>query len=455
MRKKAQEKFIKNYETRIKKYRDEYYRNIVQQGLLNQNNYTQELAYDLLPLLLAIIIILLCQFSITGVIGALVFLIICNIIIISYRKNKHIDYNNYKNELRKIGYFNIATYEEKVKQFITGPNGYYKQELNRILEENGQNENSVEKVIDNIGNQYYIWADDENDELKLVNSSLNSLPRLKKIRYAYIRYYRLDKNTQRLILKTDIEKLTFNKDSLKVFNKLIKERKFENKKSFDPAEYINDFELFMHNIKSKMEIEVYNNLENKKIAQNKLMYDLILLLLGVGLTIVAPTYKIIFRLLIIVSFILLNKNVREFLTFQNKRLKSDDEYIAYLNNDPECINEFKELKLALNIPPDTYKVYSPEGACYLTWLANGYFHVFLNLIYFNSVYMVVKIRDVEYYQVTENECLVKLKDKKLCFTKEAEKAFKKLLPNKEYSWVKGLTNINEEEFGKKHKLWYN
>lgn len=443
MRKKTQEKFIKTYETRIKKYRDEYYHNIVQQGLLNKVNYTQELAYDILPLLLGIIIILTFNFSISGIIIALLLIIILNIVITTYRKIKHIDYSNYKNELRKIGYFNIATYEEKIKLYITGPNGYYKNELNRILAENNQDENSVDKIIDSIGNQFYIWTDDENDELKLVNSSLNSLPKLKKIRYVHIRYYRLDKNTQRLILKTDIEKLTFNKDGLKVLDKLIKEKKFESKRNFDPAEYINDFELFMHQTKSKMEIEVYNNQENKKIALSKLIYDIILLFLGVGLTIVAPSYKVLFNLLIIVSFILLNKNIRDYFAFQNKYLKNDDEYINYLNNDPECISEFKELKLALNIPPEAYKVYSPEGACYLTWIANGYFHIFLNLIYFNSVYMVVKNKDVEYYQVTKNECIVKLKDKKLCFTKDAEKTFKKILPNKEYNWVKGISNSNK------------
>lgn len=440
MRKKAQEKFIRSYETRIKNYRDEYYRNIAKQGLLNTTRNTQELAYDILPLLIGIIFILLFNFSIKGTIISLIIIFIGNLVITTYRKIKHINYSNYKNELRKIGYFNIQDYEDKVKKYITGPNGYYKNELDKILSENNQTIDTVDKILDSIGNQNFIWTDSDEDTLNIVNSSLNSRPKLKKIRYVHIRYYRLDKNTNRVILKTDIEKLTFNRESIQTFDKIIKEKKFESKMQFDPVDYINDFELFMHNIKRDLDVEVSNNQENKKEAQTELINNSVILTIGLVIAIVAPKYKLISSLIILISLISFNKNIREFLTFQNKRLKTEEEYINYLNNNIDCINEFNELKLSLNIPANAYKVYSPEGACYLTWVANGYFHIFLNLIYFNTVYMVVKNKDVEYYQVTKNECIVKLKDKKLCFTKECEEVFKRILPNKDYDWIKGITN---------------
>ena len=76
----------------------------------------------------------------------------------------------------------------------------------------------------------------------------------------------------------------------------------------------------------------------------------------------------------------------------------------------------------------------------MTWIANGYFHVFLNIIYFNVVYMSVKISDVIYYKIEGKECLVKLKDRTLHFTKDAVNVFSKILPNKDYEWLKGFQN---------------
>ena len=124
-------------------------------------------------------------------------------------------------------------------------------------------------------------------------------------------------------------------------------------------------------------------------------------------------------------------------------MKNDKDYILYLNNNKDCQDKFAELKLALNIPNEVQKIYSDEGAEFLAWNNEGYFHLFLNLIYFDVIYLSVKIADVDYYKIEDNYCILKIKGKKYSFTKEAKDKFSRLLPNKEYNWVKGQTLINK------------
>ena len=79
-----------------------------------------------------------------------------------------------------------------------------------------------------------------------------------------------------------------------------------------------------------------------------------------------------------------------------------------------------------------------EGQQYLTWTKNGYFHLFLNIIYFNVVYIVVKVEDIEYYKRDSKECIIKLKDRTFTFKPCAEDVFKRILANKDYYWIKNF-----------------
>ena len=123
-----------------------------------------------------------------------------------------------------------------------------------------------------------------------------------------------------------------------------------------------------------------------------------------------------------------------------ENIKSDIQTIRELNNNPEYIHIFKELKYVLGINDNYDKVYTKEGAEYVTWVANGYFHVFLNMIYFNAVYMSVKTSNVKYFKEDINSCDIKLKDKTLEFTKDSSVIFQRLLPNKDYHWIKTYQN---------------
>ena len=440
MKKRSQEKFLKDYETRIRKYRDEYYHQIATMGLTNSKLNSNDIFYYLLPFLCATLIILVSKATVTSIIFGTFLVIIINFGIYLYKKLNHIEINNYAKEIRKLGYKSIMDYEAALKEIVTGENGIYHKELNKILDKYGLDEETANIIIDTNGNKNYIWYDDEDDELCIVNGQLNIKPKLNCLTLGYIRYYRFDKITNHVILKTDLDEYTYREDALATFDKLIKEKKFDGHKKIDIEEYIDDFELYMHHLKASTVSDSSNNKLIKENVQSNILISLVFIILFTGLIHIFPKNLLIFEIAIILCELILNKFVNEYVSIDVVSANNDDEYIAYLNNNQECIERFRELKLALGIPFDAEPVYSPEGACYLIWVANGYFHVFLNLIYFNVVYIVIKTRDVEYYKVEKNECLVKIPDKTLCFTKDAETALAKMLPNKDYYWIQGIIN---------------
>ena len=438
MKKNNKEKFVREYETRIRKYRDDYYRQISKMGLTNTRLNSNEILYNLLPFFCAALIILLGKSTIASIIVGTFIVIIMNAGIYLYKKVNHIELNSYEKAIKKIGYRSISEYEQALNEILIGKDGIYQKELNEILEKYGLKEDEIDIVIDTQGNKNYVWYDDEDDELCLVNASLNTKPRLNCLKLGYIRYYRLDKISNHVILKTDIDEFTYRDEALSIFDKLIKEKKFDGHKKIDIEEYIDDFELYMHRMKDTTNTDASNNKLVKETIQSNIYISIIFIVLFTALISIFPDQIIIFTICILVSELILNKYVLDYLSIEVISANNDDEYIEYLNNNQECIERFRELKLSLGIPYNAETVYSPEGACYLVWVANGYFHVFLNLIYFNVVYIVIKTRDVEYYKIDKNECLVKIPDKTLCFTKEAEKVFAKMLPNKDYEWIKGI-----------------
>ena len=157
--------------------------------------------------------------------------------------------------------------------------------------------------------------------------------------------------------------------------------------------------------------------------------------------ILSTIYKEYHKVLNIIHIVLLvatNHYLLQYLQVKHIFIKDDNEYIKYLNNNKDCQDKFAELKLALNIPREIEKIYSDEGAEFLVWDNGGYFHLFLNLIYFDVIYISVKITDVDYYKEDNNLCELKIKGKNYYFTLDSIKVFSKLLPNKDYNWIKGL-----------------
>lgn len=432
--------FIEKYENDIKDLRTKYYKNLVTSQ--KKDLISPSLSLLMIPFLIAIIIILKNYFSIKSYIIAIIAIIISNILIsILSSLLKLEETKNYKSEIRKLGYFSIEDYEQKLKKYITGDNGYYSILLNDLIQEYNINE-TTKKIFSVDGEGYYIWTNQNQDTINLLNCQRKSKPEIKSIKISSIRYFRIDNMKNCIILKSDTDELYLKLDSLPILNEIIKEKRLENIKNFTPENYINDFEIYMHTVKHKLEKK--NQRNSKFISQN--INHLIICLLGlctlIGFSTFLKDYIKIINVTNIIFIFFINKSIKNIFSLTANKNKKEKDDIKEINNNPECIEKFEELKYSLGISNSFDKVYTNEGACYLTWVANGYFHVFLNVIYFNVVYMAIKTSDVNYYKTTGKECLIKLKDKTLTFKKEANQVFAKILPNKDYDWLKAYQKQN-------------
>ncbi len=432
-------KFVDDYENRVKKYRDEYYKNIVINSSVYNNGINSSFIY-LGSFVVGFLILIFLDFSIISYIIAFVAMLILSVLIKFLIKLMKLDSdNNYLNEIRKLGFFSIDDYEKKLKSYVIGNGGYYENLLNELIKEYNINE-TVRKISGINGEEYYIWTNQHQDKINLLNSKINVRPEVKSIKISAIRYYRLDNQRKMIVLKTDVEEMYFNESALPVFNEMIKMKKLENLITFNPEDYINDFELYMHGMKSSINNKI---IQEKKILSSeisKLMIYLIAIGALIGLGYLFEDYKLIINIVSVGVVFLINRQIKMIINSKVTKAGTDDEYIKYFNSNQDCLEKFRELKYSLGISDSFDKVYTTEGACYLTWVANGYFHVFLNMVFFNVVYMAINTSDVLYYKVEGKECLLKLKDKTLAFTSDAAIVFAKVLPNKDYQWLKGYQN---------------
>ena len=437
------EKFINTYENIIKPLREDYYKNKVKQGLVDNVFNKSLFIINLAPIIMAIFLCTFGQFTLKSTIITLLFLLISNIFISTIKKQYNIYESNYELEIRKMGFLSINQYEKNIKKFITGENGYYKEVLQNLISTNNFTKENIYNLKDLKGRTYIIRNNEQNNELYIINNNLKDLPTLTKLKYDNIRYYRLDKNNNRIILKTDMDEWYYEKENEIVFKNLIPNKSIASENVTKKEEYINDFKRYMSRIKNK---DIIKNNENDKIKANNKSKAILLIILEIILILLLNLYidyKLWLSIFYIIILIGINHYLLKYLQIKNSTMKSDKDYILYLNNNKDCQDKFAELKLALNIPNEVQKIYSDEGAEFLTWNNEGYFHLFLNLIYFDVIYLSVKIADVDYYKIEDNYCILKIKGKKYSFTKEAEDKFSKLLPNKEYNWVKGQTLINK------------
>lgn len=438
MEKNKNRNFIEKYEREIKDYREKYYKNILIYGA-NAKQYPT-LSFFLIPIIIAILILLALSFNIIGYIIALISVFVTNYLIKYFSKILNAEpTNEYLEIIRRNGYHSIEEYEEKVKKIITGPTGYYQNLLNELIVKYKIDE-TTRKIYTTNGEEYYFWVSSHKDKIMLLNTKATKRPEIKIITISNVRYFRIDNARNCVVVNTSSEDYFFKIDAFDQINEVMKEKRLENIKTFTPATYIDDFEIYMHSIKS--EENKKNKIKEDKLALyvNTIAIASICLGIIVALAFIIKEYEVLFNVIGVILLSIISTKLRCALSIKITNAKTDNEYIKELNSNPECIERFEELKYVLGIKPTYDSVYTLEGAEYKTWLVNGYFHVFLNLIYFNVVYMSVKLSDVTYYKLEENECIVKLKDKTLSFTKDAEQVFRKILPNKDYYWLKGYQN---------------
>lgn len=431
-------RFINIYEKEIKQYRDKYYKNIIQYS--NTNTTYPTISFYLLPIIVSIITLILLNFSIIGYLVSFLSVIVINYLLkIITNTFKMEAINEYKEQLKKHGYFSIEDYENQIKKIITGPGGYYESLQQELIEKYSINQNT-RKITTTSGEEYYLWTNSTRDKIQLLNTRTTKKPEIKTIALADVRYFRIDQNKKCIIINTSKEDYFFKEDNLNIINEIMKEKRLENLKSFTPSLYIDDFEIYMHSLKTEEEKNNHKKIKEISSTTNIIIACFICLIILVAITNIIDKYKVLLHIANLLSLIIISIKLRKVLSIKINKNKDDIEYINELNKNQECIERFEELKYVLGISNSYDKIYSKEGAEYLTWIANGYFHVFLNVIYFNVVYMSIKVSDVAYYKVENKICEIKLKDKKLEFTSDAENAFKKILPNKDYYWLKGYQN---------------
>lgn len=431
-------RFINIYEKEIKQYRDKYYKNIIQYS--NTNTTYPTVSFYLLPIIVSILILILLNFSIIGYLVSFLSIIVINYILkIITNTFKMEAINEYKERLKKHGYFSIEDYENQIKKIITGPGGYYETLQQELIEKYSINQNT-RRITTTSGEEYYLWTNTTRDKIYLLNTRTTQKPEIKTIALADVRYFRIDHNKKSIIINTSKEDYFFKEDNLNIINEIMKEKRLENIKSFTPSIYIDDFEIYMHSLKTEEEKINQEKIKEISATTNIIIACVICLIIFVAITNIIEKYQVILHAANILSLTIISSKLRKVLSIKVNKNKGDIEYINELNTNQECIERFEELKYVLGISNSYDRIYSKEGAEYLTWIANGYFHVFLNVIYFNVVYMSIKVSDVAYYKVENKICEIKLKDKKLEFTSDAENAFKKILPNKDYYWLKGYQN---------------
>lgn len=431
-------RFINIYEKEIKQYRDKYYKNIIQYS--NTNTTYPTVSFYLLPIIVSILILILLNFSIIGYLVSFLSIIVINYILkIITNTFKMEAINEYKEQLKKHGYFSIEDYENQIKKIITGPGGYYETLQQELIEKYSINQNT-RRITTTSGEEYYLWTNSTRDKIQLLNTRTTQKPEIKTIALADVRYFRIDHNKKSIIINTSKEDYFFKEDNLNIINEIMKEKRLENIKSFTPSIYIDDFEIYMHSLKTEEEKINQEKIKEISATTNIIIACVICLIILVAITNIIEKYQVILHAANILSLTIISSKLRKVLSIKVNKNKGDIEYINELNTNQECIERFEELKYVLGISNSYDRIYSKEGAEYLTWIANGYFHVFLNVIYFNVVYMSIKVSDVAYYKVENKICEIKLKDKKLEFTSDAENAFKKILPNKDYYWLKGYQN---------------
>lgn len=436
MKDKKIEKFINNYETKIKKYRDRYYEKINSKVY----KYTgHKVNYNAISILVSTLISILVLILFRNIVGDLVALIIAtaSTIITRYiiKEDDNLQNNDFTRAIRKLGYFTVEAYDEKLSEYITGPCGVYKTELEELKRVYNIDDDTDILYAQN-NDRYYAWNNNDKSMFYLLNTKISEKPEVKQIPMDKVRYYRLDKTQKLIIIKTDGEDFYFLPKSYEEIEQLLPGKEFHKSQTFEPEKYINDFELYIHNVKTELEEKEKSCKKKKSIAKNTTIATLIIMITTTVLEHFIPALEIpclLARIIIIIPYI---SNLNRYYREQFRIPKNEYEIIKTLNEDRDNINHFHELKVSLAIDNTSDVIYTKEGQQYLTWTKNGYFHLFLNMIYFNVVYIVIKVEDVEYYKKEEKECIVKLKDRTLTFKPCAEDIFKKILANKDYYWLK-------------------
>lgn len=428
---RKQEKFIEDYENKIKDLRKDYYNNIYSYNIKSNDSLYIEILLNILPSLCAIILTIVNEFNIKYVTLSIIILLILTVVTNIYISRINKNENKYLKEIRKKGFLSIEDYENKIKEYLTGEDGLYNIKHEKLIKK--YNINFKTPIIEDLNkNRFYLTKDDDN--LLILNIKNDIKPEIEKIRINDINYFKLDRKKQVTIIKTNNEEKYFNKESYDILKKYINTKKYSKLDYYNEEEYVDDYERYMYNIKKQ--INKTNNY-NRELKHLYLTNIILLITFLCGFSILTNikymnNILIIICASIIIEYILLEININEFLDLKTENTKASN----IIDEHPECIEKFNELKKSLDVPKKTDKIYSKDKE-YLVWIKENYLHIFLNKIDYKVFYISVKEKDITYYQ-KNNSCILNYKNKNITFDKEAYKTLKKIIPDSSINWLNGL-----------------
>lgn len=428
---RKQEKFIEDYENKIKDLRKDYYNNIYSYNVKSNDSLYIEILLNILPSLCAIILTIVNEFNIKYVTLSIIILLILTVVTNIYISRINKNENKYLKEIRKKGFLSIEDYENKIKEYLTGEDGLYNIKHEKLIKT--YNINSKTPIIEDLNkNRFYLTKDDDN--LLILNIKNDIKPEIEKIRINDINYFKLDRKKQVTIIKTNNEEKYFNKKSYDILKKYINAKKYSKLDYYNEEEYVDDYERYMYNIKKQINKTNNYNRELKHLYLTNIIL-LITFLCGFSILTNIKYMNNIFIIIyasIIIEYILLEININEFLDLKTENTKASN----IIDEHPECIEKFNELKKSLDVPKKTDKIYSKDKE-YLVWIKENYFHIFLNKIDYKVFYISVKEKDITYYQ-KNNSCILNYKNKNITFDKEAYKTLKRIIPDSSINWLNGL-----------------
>lgn len=438
MNDKKVKKFVKEYETKIKKLRDRYYEKVHSKEF---KDTTFSPNYNAISIIVTLLICTLILIFLHGFVGNLIAIILASssIIITRYiiKEDDNLQNNDFIRAIRKAGYLTIEAYDEKLSEYVTGPCGVYKKELEDLKDIYNINQDTAVLYAQN-NDRYFAWYNKEKKTINFLNTKITEKPEVNSFHIDRVRYYRFDKTQKLIILKTDTEDYYFLPRSLEEIEELFPGKDFHSTKTFEPEDYINDFENYIAKVIKEIENKEKSCNKKKITARNSAIAIIAIMITCIIIETLIPKLIIVTIIIPIISLIPYSLNLSRFFREYFRIPKNEYEIIKTINNDRRNINRFNELKVSLAIDNTSQVVYTKEGAQYLTWLRNGYFHLFLNEIHKDVVYIVVKEDDVEYFKPEETVCTVKLKNKKLAFKPCAADIFERVIPNKNYNIEKNL-----------------
>ena len=417
--------FLETYESKMKFIRKLYLKD-VNNNDNSENDFILIGIFGILSIIFSAIILVILDFNIIGyVISLITLIILC--LIYSYFVVKLMSYKSrYLYAVKKRGYKDIDEYENELSNYLTGPDAYYATILDELKAEHNITE-KTKRIKDIYDVDYYIWM--EKNILYVLPDDTEYRPEIKSYDLNNIRYYRVDLHNNYVVLKTSTDEYQFDMESANAIKELLPNKNFKNAKNYRPEDYINDYEIFMHNFKKEIENK-NDNYRDYLINALILVVALIIsfIILGV-LSNTLSSFKIFVKIVSVVNLVVLFDRMKKLVRYRSLMYSIND-VIYEINCDRDVLCHFYELKIALNINDDYDVVLSNKGYPYNVWVSNNYFHLFLDVAYYNVVYVVLGLKNDIKYKVRNGETVLKLKDKTFKFNKEASLVFDKLLNNK-------------------------